>query len=96
MLLTQLLTAKADLASIGMAVKLYAIRKGRIPTMAQLIDANDRPGGSYLKGYVKSGPTDPWGKAYAIEQLEGRMKYLVRSFGPDCKKGTDDDLVNKR
>ncbi len=89
-------TAKTDLASISTAVQLFALRQGRIPSMAQLTDPNANPGGPYLQGYAKSAPTDPWGGAYAIEDLQGRLNYLVRSFGPDGKKGTDDDLVTRR
>ncbi len=34
---------------------------------------------------------DPWGNLYVLEtQGEGR---LVRSFGPDGKRGTADDII---
>jgi hypothetical protein len=34
---------------------------------------------------------DPWGNPYVYE-VTGRMSLEIRSFGPDGKEGTEDDL----
>ena len=43
------------------------------------------------ENFLEAVPDDPWGHPYVLE-VKGKQ-LLVRSFGPDGKKGTDDDIV---
>ena len=90
----QIDTAKADLSSIDTAVQLYAMRKGRIPEMEELITPDDN-GQAFLPNYEEE-PNDPWGNPYIIRGLDGRLNYEVISYGPDGDEDTEDDLSSKK
>ncbi len=43
------------------------------------------------ENFLEAVPDDPWGHPYVLEVNGKQLR--VRSFGPDGKKGTDDDIV---
>ncbi|MHC5066027.1 MAG: type II secretion system major pseudopilin GspG [Planctomycetota bacterium] len=86
--------AKTTIKSLEDQVKQYAIFNRRIPTMEDLLE-EDEKGRTYLEGYTEP-PDDPWGNAYEIRELEGRLKFEVISYGPDGEPDTEDDLSSMR
>ena len=86
--------AKADLATIGLALESYALRSGTYPSTAQGLAALVSPPpnatgdwrGPYLKGDI---PRDPWGSpyVYAFPGLENPLSYDLVSRGKDGKEG---------
>ncbi len=92
--------AKADIASIEVALDAFEVDCGRYPTNEEGLRAlleqpanADGWSGSYLK---KGSPEDPWGNPYVYRcpgQHEG-SDYDLYSFGPDGQEGGGDDIVN--
>lgn len=86
--------AKADMATIGLALEGYALATGTYPSTAQGLEALVSPPpnaagdwrGPYLKGDV---PRDPWGSpyTYAFPGLENPLSYDLVSLGKDGKNG---------
>lgn len=83
--------ARAEVTAIHAAVTVFATKNGRVPTMEDLLE-RDATGHPYIES--DEAPVDPWGNAYVIENLEGRLRFEVRSFGPDGVKGTADDITH--
>lgn len=92
----QIDAAKAEIATIASAVKMYIIRHHRLPTMEDLITEDER-GNKYIEnGNFKDGEfLDPWGNPYELVEL-GPKKFDVVSHGEDGEEGTDDDLRYQR
>jgi general secretion pathway protein G len=92
--------AKADIASIGLALDLYELDAGRYPGSLDDLVKRDRPSdladeahwnGPYLK---KGLPDDPWGRPYSYNQAsQHNQDYDLWSLGPDGQPGND-DVVN--
>ena len=90
----RIVAAKADLATISLALETYALTVGDYPSTSDGLRALfERPtGGSprwrgpYLRGAV---PLDPWGNAYRYEfpGSEPTSPYELRSLGRDGKPG---------
>lgn len=80
--------AETEVKAIANAGKMFLIKNGRIPTMADLTTPDEK-GYRYLEG----APQDPWGNDYVIEVLE-QNRVRVVSAGPDGKRGTPDDIVS--
>lgn len=86
--------AKADLATIGLALEAYALTSGGYPTTDQGLAALVSPPrqassawrGPYLKGDV---PRDPWGipYVYSYPGRENLLSYDLLSRGKDGKEG---------
>ena len=68
------------------------MKKRKIPTIDDLLEP-DQNGYAYLDG---DRPTDPWGHAYRIQELEGRDDFEVVSWGPDGAPDTADDVVHPK
>lgn len=87
-------TARADLATIGLALEAYALTSGGYPTSAQGLAALLTPprddAGSWRGPYLKGGvPRDPWGfpYVYAYPGVENVLSYDLLSRGKDGKEG---------
>lgn len=81
--------AKGDLASLGVALDLFELDKGRYPSSINELLTS---GKKYLK---ESGvPSDPWGNAYSYRCPGQHDKdgYDLISYGPDGVEGGGDDI----
>ena len=91
--------AKSDVsAAIPMAIDLFEVDNGRLPTMDEGIKVL-RVKGDSLKAwkgpYIKKNPIDPWGKPYAYRFPGSHSNdYDVYSAGPNGQEGDEDDVGN--
>ncbi len=93
---------KADMQSLGAALKMYKINAGQYPTTAQGLDAlvNKPTSTPVPKGYtslMKEVPKDPWNNDYGY-RFPGRKdatEYEIICTGKDGKEGGDDDLSSQ-
>jgi general secretion pathway protein G len=86
--------ARADIATIAAALKLYRLDNQRYPTTEQGLEAlvakpevaplppNWKPG-----GYLERLPKDPWGRPYLYAQPGLRGEFDVSSLGADGQPG---------
>ena len=91
--------AKADLATIGLALDLYELDMGGYPDSLDVLIQRDAPqgvaAGQWNGPYLKKGlPQDPWGRSYVFaRQSQHNQDYDLSSLGPDGQPGND-DVVN--
>jgi general secretion pathway protein G len=92
--------AKADIASIEVALDAFEIDNGRYPSAQEgLIVLTEQPAGmdSWKGPYLKrAAPKDPWGNPY-VYRCPGQHNtqgYDLFSFGPDVQEGGTDDVTN--
>ena len=94
--------AKADLATIGLALETYALTTGGYPTAAQGLAAlvNQPPDASAWRGpYLKGGvPLDPWGfpYEYLYPGIENVLSYDLFTRGKDGKDGGSGEAADVR
>ena len=83
--------AKADIQSIGLALRMYELDNGEYPTSLDALVSD--PGARNWNGpYLESGlPRDPWGNAYIYSRTD--TSYDLRSTGPDGTQ-SDTDITN--
>ena len=84
--------ARADIQSIGLALRMYELDNGEYPANLQALVSN--PGGirNWNGPYLDSGlPTDPWGREYQYSRTDSG--YRLRSLGPDGVE-SDADITN--
>lgn len=86
--------ARADIATVMQALKLYRLDNGRYPGNEQGLQALvTRPGGSPAPmnwkpgGYLEKLPRDPWGNPYQYLNPGLRGEIDVFSFGADGASG---------
>jgi len=89
--------AKADLASVGLALDLYELDLGRYPASLEELTGREAPsdlgsGVQWNGPYLKKGlPTDPWGRPYSYaHESQHNQDYDLWSLGPDGQPGKDD------
>jgi len=89
--------AKADIASIGLALDLYELDLGKYPSSLEDLTKREVPpelgeGVTWNGPYLKKGlPTDPWGRPYKYDpESKNNRDYDLWSFGPDGQQGKDD------
>ena len=91
-------TAKAQLATLNVALELYRKDAGHYPTPALGLAAlvGQTSDGIWDGPYLQSGqlPVDPWGNPYRYSLSHDRPS--VRSVGPDGVDGTKDDLTSSQ
>lgn len=90
---------KADIANIGLALDLFELDNGRLPSSQEgLSGLRANPGGfSNWKGpYLKKDPKDPWGRPYLYKcpGTHGNNDYDLYSAGPNGTEGDSDDVGN--
>lgn len=84
--------ARADIQSIGLALRMYELDNGEYPASLEGLVSN--PGGlrNWNGPYLESGlPTDPWGRGYQYSRTQ--TSYTLRSLGPDGVE-SDADITN--
>lgn len=84
--------AKADIQSIGLALRMYELDNGEYP--ASLSALTSDPGGlrNWNGPYLDSGvPTDPWGREYTYSRTDSG--YRLKSTGPDGVE-SESDITN--
>ena len=85
--------AKADLATIGLALEAYALTNGSYPTATEGLSAlviRPRDASAWRGPYLKGGvPLDPWGIPYAYLHpgVENVLSYDLFTRGKDGKDG---------
>ncbi len=93
---------KADITAITSALRLYAMKAGRMPTQDQgLMSLVQRPTTAPMpKSWApqmkdQESLMDPWDNMYQYRYpgLQGR-EFDVYSLGPDRTDGTEDDIGN--
>lgn len=85
-------TAKADIASLMQALKLYKLDNLRYPTGEQGLDAlvhkpSSGPAPANWRPYVEKLPNDPWGQPYQYANPGIKSEIDVYSLGADGKPG---------
>lgn len=97
----RLMSAKAQLANLNIALELYRKDVGHYPTPALGLAAlvGQTSDGIWDGPYLQSGqlPADPWGNPYrySLSSLSHDLP-SVRSVGPDGVDGTKDDLTSSQ
>ena len=91
--------AKADVASLKVALNSFEVDTGRFPTNEEGLDALvNKPGDlqGWKRPYVEKLPNDPWGHPYVYEcpGKHNPSSYDIMSAGPDGNVGGDDDISN--
>ena len=88
--------AKADIAQLKSALKLYYLDNQRYPSTAQGLNAlhtkptvEPMPSNWKSGGYIEKTPNDPWGKPYQYLQPGIKGEFDVFSLGADGLPGGD-------
>ena len=89
--------AKADIASIGLALDLYELDLGKYPANLEELTKREAPsdlgeGMTWNGPYLKKGlPSDPWSRPYSYApESQHNQDYDLWSLGPDGQPGKDD------
>lgn len=83
----KLTKAKTDIAMIAGQVKMFLIKKGKLPdNLEELAQKDDKGGGALLDTL----PKDPWDHDYQIIPGSNRNDWEVVSYGPDGVQSEDD------
>src|SRR5688500_2916645 len=72
--------ARADIAVLTGAVDAFYLDKGRYPENQEGLKV-------LVPGFVKSLPSDPWGRPYQYVQPGKRAAYEIVSYGADGREG---------
>ena len=72
--------ARADIAVLAGAVDAFYLDKGRYPENQEGLRV-------LVPGFVKSLPSDPWGRPYQYVQPGRRAAYEIVSYGADGREG---------
>src|SRR5687767_12506496 len=72
--------ARADVSVLAGAVDAFYLDKGRYPENQEGLKV-------LVPGFVKSLPTDPWGRPYQYVQPGKRGAYEIVSYGADGREG---------
>lgn len=92
--------AKADIAAIGQALKLYRLDNGAYPgtdqgllALVQKPTTNPVPG-NWTKPYLDRLPKDPWGGDYQYLNPGVRGEIDIFSFGADRARGGEGNAAD--
>ncbi|MFK7741638.1 MAG: type II secretion system protein GspG [Planctomycetota bacterium] len=83
--------AQSDISSIADGVRMFYIRKNRLPESLDELVEKDEKGRSSLEAL----PDDPWGKPYVLLEGDTSRDFEIISCGPDGTEGNEDDLSSK-
>ena len=72
--------ARADIAVLTGAVDAFYLDKGRYPENQEALKV-------LVPGFIKSLPSDPWGRPYQYVQPGRRAAYEIVSYGADGREG---------
>jgi general secretion pathway protein G len=80
--------AKADIQSIGLALRMYELDNGEYPGSLQGL-VTESGARNWNGPYLESGlPKDPWGRDYIYARSS--TGYTLKSLGADGAEGNDD------
>jgi len=85
--------AKADIATLEQAMEMYRLDNFRYPSGGEGLNAlvsppsGSQPGQYRPGGYVKSVPTDPWGRPYQLTVPGRSGAFDIYSLGADGAPG---------
>ena len=88
--------AKADLANIGVALKLYRLHNDRYPPSLAVL-TQPSTSSDWKEPYLERNPIDPWGHPYVYEypsKHNNAVGFDLSSDGADSQRGTSDDITN--
>ncbi len=87
--------ASADLASIALAVDLYAMDTGALPDTLDALIKDVQTHTHWNGPYLRQLPMDPWGQRY-VYRVPGQQNidYDLASLGADGRLGGADDIAN--
>ena len=90
----RVIAAKADIANIGQALKLYRLDNSMYPSTEQGLGALSvkpttapQPNNYKSGGYLEKMPKDPWGRAYLYLQPGVKGEIDIYSLGADGQPG---------
>lgn len=90
----RVIAAKADIANIGQALKLYRLDNSMYPSTEQGLGALSvkpttapQPNNYKNGGYLEKMPKDPWGRAYLYLQPGVKGEIDIYSLGADGQPG---------
>ncbi len=81
---------RASIANIALAVQNYEVRMGRFPESLDELTVDTEYAAAPLD---KNKLNDAWGTPFQYRKLD-KYKFEIRSAGPDCQMGTEDDITN--
>lgn len=84
-------TTRGTIATISQAIQLYGLTHSGLPD--SLEDLTVAPNDDVEAPLDKNSLNDAWGQPVQYKKLS-KVKYELRSSGPDKQVGTDDDLTN--
>ena len=84
-------TTRGTIATISQAIQLYGLTHSGLPDT--LDDLTVAPSEDVDAPLDKGGLSDAWGQPIQYKKLS-KVKYELRSGGPDKQVGTEDDLTN--
>ena len=93
--------AEADIATLQQAMELYRLDNATYPGSGEGLQALVRPPASLAMpqnyragGYIKSLPTDPWGRAYQYRVPGTGKEFDIYSLGSDGQPGGEGDAAD--
>ena len=84
-------TTRGTIATISQAIQLYGLTHSGLPDTLE--DLTVAPSDDVEAPLDKGSLADAWGQPIQYKKL-GKVKYELRSGGPDKQIGTEDDLTN--
>lgn len=84
-------TTRGTIATISQAIQLYGLTHSGLPDVLE--DLTVAPSEDVEAPLDKSGLFDAWGQPIQYKKIS-KVKYELRSGGPDKQIGTEDDLTN--
>lgn len=83
--------ALTDAKMIASMARLFRIKNGKMPTLADLCTPDERG-----HAYIENMEQDPWGHDYVLRETDQPGRVEVVSAGPDGKLGTADDISSSK
>lgn len=83
--------AATDVRLLADAVRMHYVNHSRLPTLAQLAQADERG-----RRAIEDLPQDPWKGDYVLQPGSLPGDFVVVSAGPNGTLGDDDDIPSRR
>ena len=84
-------TTRGTIATISQAIQLYGLTHSGLPDSLEALTVSDSE--DIEAPLDKNALFDAWGQPIQYKKVS-KVKYELRSGGPDKQVGTDDDLTN--
>lgn len=92
--------ARMNIQALEQGCELYNLDDGRLPSTLNdlIVQPQNVPAGKWRGPYLKDTqvPMDPWGQEYQYQatNVNGVMRPIISSYGPDMGQGGGDDISN--